>query len=216
MRAKHLTASIVALAAAACVRNQPPPLLTISERACAPVPDLSAAFPVPIKTDSAAKVAMDNGAACLQPAGEARRLYAVFRLPTSNEPFSLSVTSTARGLGVFAPYLLLLDETGAQRRAIPHDRFVFRGNTLQVGFRPQPGETYLLVASDPDVVGQETKGIVGGTNMTAVPMGTGGVLYIYSGNETTQSITRAHSGVITVSANPLPKPISSEGKTATP
>jgi hypothetical protein len=216
MRAKHLTAPLVALIAVACVTNQPPPLLTISERACAAAPDLSGAFPVVLKTDSAAQVIMDHDTACLQPAGEARRLYAIFRLPTSDEPFSLSVTSVARGLGVFAPYLLLLDANGVQRRTIPHDRFLFRGNTLQAGFRPQPGETFLLVASDPDVVGQETKGIVGNTNMSAVPVGTGGMIYIYSGTETTRSITRAHSGIITVSANPLPKPVSAEGKTPTP
>lgn len=217
MQSKHVIASVVALLAGACVTDQPPPLLTITERACEATPDLSAAHPLVLKADSPVKVTMDFGTACLQPAGEARRLYAVFRLPASSEPFSLSVTSEARGLGVFAPYLLLLDETGAQRRAISHDRFLFRGNTLQAGFRPQPGETYLLVASDPDVVGQKTKGIVGNTNMAAVPVGTGGgMMYIYSGSETTRSITRAHSGIISVSADPLPKPISAEGKATAP
>lgn len=214
MRAKYLTRPLLALVAGACVTDQPPPLLTLTESVCAATPDLSAAHPVLIKTDSPAKVAMDHGTACLQPSGGARRLYAVFRLPTSAaEPFSLSVTSVARGLGVFAPYLVLLDENGVERRVIPHDRFLFRGNTLQAGFRPLPGETYLLVASDPEVVGQQTTGIVG--HVQATPVSTGySTFMIYTGTEATRSVTRAHSGIITVAANPLPKPVSAEGKTS--
>lgn len=215
MPAKHLFAPLAALFVAACITDQPPPLLTITQSVCAATPDLSAAYPVLVKTDSPAKVTMDHGTACLQPPGGARRLYAVFRLPTSAaEPFSLSVTSEARGLGVFAPYLVLLDENGVERRVIPHDRFLFRGNTLQAGFRPLPGETYLLVASDPEVVGQQTTGIVGSVNATPVSTGYS-TFIIYTGIEATRSVTRAHSGIITVAANPLPKPVSAEGKTST-
>jgi hypothetical protein len=212
---RQAAAALLALVAGGCVINQPPPLLTLGDRACVPEPDLAAAHAVPFKSDSPATVTFDEKSPCLQPPDEAARLYAVFRLPTAGEPFSLAVTSQARGVGVLAPYLVLLDEQGKPVRGIAHDRFIFRGSSLYAGFRPQPGESYLLVASDPAAVGQETSGIVGNVQASAVYTGYGSFT-MYTGSESTQRITRAHSGIITVSADPLPKPVSSDGKAAQP
>ena len=195
----------VTLALASC--RTPPPILTITEHNCVMVPDLTTAKPILLKTDTPARVTIDDKTACLQPVGETPRLYAVFKLPQeSTTPYFLSVSSEARGRGVLAPYLVLLDANGAVLRHIAHDKFTFRGTTLNTAFHPQSGETYLLVASDPEFVGQQSSGIVASTQTAAAATGTGGFFVMTMGREQTQSITRAHSGIISVSAEPMPNP----------
>lgn len=194
---------LLALLLAAC--KTPPPILTIAERSCAMVPDLTMAQPILLKADTSAKVTIDEKTACLQPAGESPRLYAVFTLPQASPPYFLSVSSEARGRGVLAPYLVLLDTNGTVVREIAHDKFMFRGSTLNTAFHPQTGETYLLVASDPAMVGQTTTGLVASAHTTAVSTGTG-VFVMGIGREGIQTLTRAHSGIIAVSAELLPQP----------
>lgn len=197
---------LIALSLAACPLRAPPPLLTIGERNCAMAPDLATAVVVPLKSDSPAKVVIDENTACLQPANEPPRLYAVFVMPQSTEPFFLSVTSMAYGRGLLAPHISLLNADGNIIREISHDRFLVRGNSLNTSFRPQGDETFLVVTSDPAVVGEKSSGIVASTQTSTVATGTGGFFMMSTGRESVQTLTRAHNGIITVSAELLPQP----------
>lgn len=195
---------LMAIALSGCPRDTTPPMLTVNTIDCVAAPDLSSAHQVTLKAETQAKVIFDANTPCLQPAGSGSRLYAVFRLPEATEPFWISVTSVPKGLGVVAPYLVLLDEIGSPTREIAHDRFMSRGGSLQVGIRPQASERYLLVASHPDSVGHQSSDIVGSVQQTMVPVGTGFVM-VASGEESIRNLTRAHGGTIIVSAELLPQ-----------
>lgn len=187
----------------ACAKP-PPPLLTITAQNCVATPALSLALPVLLKADTPTKATLDDTTACLQPAGQSPRLYAVFSLPQASVPYFLSVSSQIRGRGVLAPYVVLLDGTGTVRREISHDNFMFRGSSLYTAFHPQVGEQYLLVASDPNVIGQKSSGIVGVVQTTTVATGTG-FFMMNTGRESTQTLTRAHGGVVEVAAELIPQ-----------
>jgi hypothetical protein len=204
-----LCALLLAGAVVACTRNLAPPMLTVGDRPCATTPDLAMALPLALQGQTKAAVNFNTQTPCLQPAAGRSRLYAVFALPISDEPFWLSVMSVVKGQGVVAPHLALLDENGTVMREIPQDRFMLRGNSLQFGVRPQPGERFLLATSDPDAVGQQSDRIMGSTNQAAVPVGTGGYLIITSGQEAVRTLTRAHGGQIVVAVERLAKPADS-------
>src|SRR5690348_6162294 len=67
-----------------------------------------------------------------------------------------------------------------------------------------PGERYLIVASDPDSVGQRVMQIAGSTQGTTTMVGTGFVS-IHTGSENTRHLTFAHNGTVTVALQPIPK-----------
>lgn len=202
MGMRALTAlGVMAMTAIGCVAKAPPPMLTVNTANCAIAPDLRSAHPVTVK--DAASVVFDDATPCLQPTGGVARLYAVFLLPESSAPLSIFVKSVPRGQGVVAPHVVVLGQDGKPTREISHDRFLSRGGSLQVGIRMQTGERYLLVASNPETVGQSSSEIVGSTQQTMVPVGTGFV-FVTTGQETVRSLTRAHGGTIVVSAELVP------------
>jgi hypothetical protein len=84
---------------------------------------------VPLDSGKAVKAELDTGAPCLAAEGTgAKSVYAAIRLPSSEEPYLLSVTSMPQG---------------ALLREVPRESFVFRGTTLHAGVRARPGAEYL-------------------------------------------------------------------------
>jgi hypothetical protein len=197
-----IACTAMAIAVSGCARNSTPPMLSINAINCRATPDLGSALPVTLKDET--EVVFDENTACLQPSGSAARLYAVFQLPESTDPLAISVKSVQRGRGIVAPYIVLLDENGKPTREMPHDRFMFRGSSLQLGIRPRQNERYLLVASDPNYVGLETSGIVGNVQQTMAG-GPSAYFMVSTGQETLHRVTRAHGGTIIISAELLPK-----------
>jgi hypothetical protein len=179
------------------------PRVDIAGGACAAQPALATARPVPLKDGDKSTVELGDDAACLE-AGGARSAYAVFRLPDADAPYVVTVTSEPRGGTLFAPRLMVLDAAGAVRRELPRAAFMFHGMALQAGFRAQPADRYLVVASDPASVGQKASRLVASTQETMVPMGVAAYGYVHTGSEATHDLTFAHNGSVTVSAAPLP------------
>ena len=190
----------------------PPPILTLDARICAARPDLAAARKLPLEGSSengsrspeGVTVNLDASTACLKPAGGDKRVYVLFQLPDSTVPYIITVTSTPVGTGLLSPYVEMLDAQGTVVREAPRDSFMFHGMALRVGLRSHPGERYLLVASDPKSVGQTVSQIIEGTQTTMASTGTV-VFTIHTGSDTTTTLTYAHSGSVTVMAEPVPK-----------
>ena len=81
---------------------------------------------------------------------------------------------------------------------------MFHGASLYAGLRVRSNEKYLLVVSDPDLVGMEVSQIVDNTMVTA--SGAGGFYFeIHTGSEMVTTLTYALNGSITVAAQPIPK-----------
>ena len=197
------TAVTMALAACAAVPSAPP-ILSLDGRACVDRPDLASAEELPLDADKPVRHAFDAGAACLE-TDSGKSAYAVFRLPRSDDTYLLSVTSAPAGEALFSPRLMPLNATGEITRDVPRDDFMFHGPSLYIGLRAAPTERYLVVASDPASIGQQMSYITGDSRMIPVPVGVGAVAQIHLGSETQHRLTYAHSGTVTVAAQPMPK-----------
>lgn len=200
---RMLPALLLSALAAACT-HPPPPTVNLAGRSCVPEPDLPGARPVALGGDSV-KVALDDAAACWQPAGQPGSVYAVFRLPAASDAYLVWVTSEPIGEGLFSPRMLMLDEQGVVRREIARDVFTFHGATLRAGLRTRPGEAFLIVASDPQTVGQQVSQLASVISTSSVS--SRGVTSTYTtGQDVTRTMTYAHNGKIIVSAEPVPQP----------
>jgi hypothetical protein len=207
-RARHGVALKRALALAVLVlsgcASPPPPIVGVEGRDCASVPEFGGAHELRLAPGNAVTVDLDQNTPCWQASDGGKSAYVMFALPDSIEPYLVTVTSPAIGQAIFAPRLLMLDGLGNTQRTMPRDSFTFHGSSLYLGIRAYPGEKYLLVASDPKVVGQQVSQLREGTQATT--SSSGGVYFtIHTGFETNQSFTYALNGRIIVSAEPIPK-----------
>lgn len=181
----------------------PPPVLSLEGRQCVSQPDLKVAMPVPLAENNPVKVTLDEKTSCIENNGSGKVEYVAFDLPQVPQPYLLSVTSMPIGEGVLTPRLTLLDPQGNTLREIPSDLFMSHGTSLRAGLRPRSGERYLIVSSDPGMIGQTTSRIVEGTQVSQ----TGGpiIIQIHTGSENNVSTTSAYNGIVTVAAMPMPK-----------
>jgi hypothetical protein len=209
MMPMSLIRSLICIAAlgsvgACATKEEPPPNISLDGRNCAASPDLTSAKPVPLDPDKAVTVTFDTKSTCLEAAGKGKSVYAAFQLPSTNQSYVLSVTSSPLGEGLFSPQLQLLGLDGKVLRTIDRDTFLFHGNALYAGIRAHQDEQYLIVASDPATVGQRISRLQEGTSAyTAVSNGI--AVTIHTGYEATPTYTYAHNGLVTVAAQPTPK-----------
>src|SRR5260370_1163757 len=130
------------------------PPATPDGRPCVPRRDLPGGQALALHAGKPIKLDREAGAACLEPGGGGRSAYVAFRLPRSEQPYLLPVTSAPLGDTLFSPRLMLLDEQGNVLREVPRDEFMAHGVALYAGLRAAPAERYLIVASDAPWVGQ--------------------------------------------------------------
>ena len=180
------------------------PLTEIPARECATAPDLSNAAPLVFdgKKDSELTVDIGDTTPCLRnSAGTA--LYKVFALPPGDVPYVLGVTSVAAGTTLFAPHVMLLASDGGVRRDFAGQTAEFRNNGLGVIVRSHAGESFLVVASDPTMVGKTTDRILEATQVTTGSTGYA-TFQIHTGSEATNTYVFAHNGQVIVTLTPLP------------
>lgn len=191
-----------------CAKAGPPPpepTVSLGARSCVSEPDLSTAQQVVLDEEKETKITLDAYSACWESPDRKRGVYAVFSLPSSSgAAYLISITSEPLGKGLFAPRVLMLDAKGRETREISRDKFVNHGAALYVGIRSHPGEEYLIVVSDPDMVGKQVSQIQGAVNASTVSTGTG-AFNVYTGSESTKTYTLALNGVVSVKARPIPK-----------
>jgi hypothetical protein len=180
-----------------------PPTLSLDGRSCTAQPVLTGA-PAVTLDDKTVTATLDASAACWQASAGPSSAYAVFELPKSQDSYIVSVISAPVGQGLFAPRVIMADREGNALREVSRDSFLFHGLTLQANLRVRPSEQYLIVASDPQSVGQDVSQIVGKIQTTAVPVGLG-IVIVNTGSEATSTLTYAHSGIVKVSARPIPQ-----------
>lgn len=176
----------------------PLPALDISARVCSQQPEIQHALSLSFEKKRVQTSVIDGSAPCFVAGpGEIKSTYNIFNLPTATTPYLVGVTSAPIGTGLFSPRLLLLDTSGAFLRELSRDTFQFHGTELYAAAQVRPDERYLVVASDPNSVGQKESQIAGSTQAAYVPVGIGGIV-IYTGSEGRNTVTYAHSGKVTV------------------
>jgi hypothetical protein len=203
-------ALFVATGLAGCATAPPPPspIVDLGTRQCPSVPDLAhplaLAFDPKEEKETTTPIGADTP--CLQ--GDAgNSLYVVYVFPDTSVPYTVTVASNLLGGTMFAPRVVLYGEDGTPRRTFAGQDIVFRGTALSVLFRVHADERYLVVESDPRIVGRTSSEIREAT-MTrgATAYGRGYAIYyqIHTGSDTTLGFTYAHNGSLTVTLTPLP------------
>ncbi|WP_185680937.1 MalM family protein [Parvibaculum sedimenti] len=200
-------AAIVAAGLGGCAKDkvsQPPILSLPTASVCTAAPELTRALPLVFdpEKDLPVTVSLDAGSACLEQKPGERSLYGVVALPAAGQQLVISVASEPIGQSIFAPQLMLLDQKGAVLRRIPRDDFMFRGGALTALIRAHDAERYLVVISDPKMVGQNISQVAGATTATPVTNGIVGFV-AYTGSESTTNLTYSHGGTVKVVAQTL-------------
>lgn len=208
MRKKYPAASVLALVLlAGCQTTRPdlPPLVQIAPAQCAAAPDLGHASSLPFDAESKERplsVTIDEGSACLAE-GNIKSLYEIFALPEPGYSYMVTVRSLPSKSGILAPRVIMLDEEGKKLRELSGDAFLFRGSALVAMLRVQAGERYMVVSSDPAVVGEDISRLSGSVNQQMI--NTGAVMFtVYTGSESTANLTYAYNGHIDIAARPIP------------
>jgi hypothetical protein len=180
-------------------------ITTLAGRTCAQVLDLSA--PVALAYSGRQKsqdVVIDGSAPCIQTsAGPA--LYRVFQLPAADAPYVVTVGSEPSDSALLSPRVLLLDSQGTVKRQFAGDDLRYQGDALSARFRGHGDETYLVIESDPSVIGSTVSRIAESTN-TYVAASGAAVFTIHTGNDAHNEFLFSHSGALSISLEPVPDP----------
>jgi hypothetical protein len=147
-----------ALLLGACVVDVPPPAIPVVEilgKTCTETP--SRAMPVTLTPKR--KAATNNVVSvvgpttpCVNRGGKASN-YVVFELPSAPQNHTITVGGGKETLRAFAPSVSVLDAAGTVIRSFPKDRLTNFGTTFSVQFRPSAEARYILVQSEPELVG---------------------------------------------------------------
>lgn len=153
-----MAAPIALLQACASTPPAPPPeaVVSIAGKTCTAEPSLKDAISLtPEKPKAYYEVvtAIDSAKPCLT-IGTASVNYVVYAIPQHGENHTISVGGVQEAVRTFAPSVVLLDADGKVARVFADDRFAVLGNMLGVQFRPMPKERYILVQSNPNLVGK--------------------------------------------------------------
>jgi hypothetical protein len=181
------------------------PMFDLKGRACAAAPDLTTGQSLPYTgRETSFDGDIGPGAPCIQTA-QGAVLYRVFQLPAGGT-YVVTVTSEPSGGAILLPHLLLLGTSGEVKREIARDDLMYRGRALSARFRSHAEEAYLVVESDPRVVGTSVSRVAESTNSMVAPVGVSGYVTIHTGNDETMQLTYSHTGKVEIVLEPMPDP----------
>lgn len=151
----------LAVAAAACATAPPPPpeaSLTFQGAAiCSATLQAMDATPITLEAPTGqhyAAVPITAAASpCLTGEGTARP-YALLRLPEAQNIASINVGALLEARRVFAAEVVLLNADMSVSRHLGPETFRHRGKTWSALVRPQPGETFVAIMANPDLIGE--------------------------------------------------------------
>ena len=209
MKVARLTCLAALAAVAACASKPvPPPVVDIAAMPCAHAMVMSGAIPLLFdpkgKDEKTTTAILDGRSACVQDADGGRRLYQLFALPETNMPYILSVRTSPWADTILAPRALLLGGDGTVMRSTTHADFAFRGEQLSALMRSHPGEAYLVVTSDSEVLGKQVTRVQESVQVTAAALPYGGVFMWHSGSDATHRMTLSVAGRVEATVTPFP------------
>lgn len=188
-------------------------MTSLGDRECPVTPDLSSTEPVPLGSDRGAVVRLGADSPCLTLPNGTKGTYARFQLPQDGSSVLLKITSDAGstgGSGMIPPRAWLLDDAGKLSREIGFGTFRFsaRESGLSTTTRVRPGETKLVVLSDPLRIGEtrawqfnEVLNRHGGSYQVASVI----FIPVYTRPATALTVRFSYNGTIRVVAVPVPR-----------
>lgn len=202
-----------ALLLASCATTAPIipiPVTDISSKTCSDTPDLASALaltPPKKRTDHFVNTIVDSTKACVKIDGKPAN-YVVYTLPNFPDNHTITIGGLQEQLRTFAPIISVLDKDGKVSRAITEDRLSVLGNTYGISIRPSANDKYILVTSNPILVGKEVSThetrIAVTTGYSYNPATYGGTSYNqYHGVEGKALRTYSHEGTIAVTVQAL-------------
>ena len=196
------TIILLSLLGLACATQPAPqPLLSLSRQDCASVPAMSSAVQPDWTKKNEAVVDFNATSPCLSDTVSARP-FAVVALPAAAENYSILVGSNVMNNIMLPLKVEFLDEAGVPTRAIEGSKFTFRSNQLAVQVRGHAGEHFVLITSDPELVGQTMKQVRMRVANSGVAL-PGGYVPILTGVDQAMNLTFAHNGRVFVMIEPL-------------
>ncbi|MGD1935197.1 MAG: hypothetical protein ACFB0Z_11950 [Candidatus Phaeomarinobacter sp.] len=186
----------------ACAQDRgPAPILSVAQVGCLTEPDLGAAKALVVSDGEATPLEflVSGASPCLETGESVRSLFELVRLPEVDAAFSIRVSAVPSSTGLFAPQLTILDADGIPLRQLPEEKYLFRGPKLTASARINAGERYLLIASNPERVGDRSQR----TSAIINQYQSGGPIYftVRTGSEFTKSVTYSHGGNVTVTGS---------------
>jgi hypothetical protein len=190
------------VALAGCMADSgPSPILSVQKSNCHSAPDLAGAKPVALSTgreDDELEFVITRSSPCLETTQGLRSLYETVKLPAFSGDIAVRVEATPSTTGIFSPQITVLDADGKPLRQVPDEKMLFRSARLTASTRLTQGDAYLLVASNPERVGDvhETR------TATFNSYHSGGPAYfsIYTATEETKRRTYSYGGQVVVIA----------------
>jgi hypothetical protein len=183
-----------------------PSVLEIVGKSCTQTPSLSSPVSlVPKKKPQPTLYEATNvgpSSACVTRNGKSSN-YIVYALPNAPQNHTITVGGQKELLRAFAPSISVLDANGVVIRDFPRDRLTNFGSTFAVQFRPSEQARYIMVQSDPELVGTvmsafETN-IVSTTGYTYnAATYTSGSYQNYAGREGNTTRSFSHEGIVSV------------------
>lgn len=208
--------SLAAVSACVTTQDWPPPTTSLAGAICETVPFLKAGEHLPYEGKAVdLEFQLTSASPCLRLDGQDAALYKAFVLPRTGQEYRLKVAAYLQGTSILAPRLLLYTENGKLVRRYDAQKFLFRSGgtsawdssrTTEFGIeiRGRTDEYYLVVTSDPEIVGKSRDRIETDVNVTGVMVGTGYVP-IYTGSEDSQQFVFSHTGAGRIRISPLPR-----------
>ena len=199
--AQTLALAFAAISLAGCVHPQPPPpVVDLAGMSCSQAVRLDDATPLVLDKDGEkiATALLDGNAHCIDEPSGYRSLYRVFALPAM-APSVITVSALPWGETMLPPRATFLDASGKTARETTHADFTFRGAVLSALLRSHPGESYLVLLSDAEVLGHSVSRISGSIQVYATQYFT-----YYSGHDTATNLVFTPVGNVSVAIAPLP------------
>lgn len=194
----------------ACATPTPPPpppqaVVSLGDKVCSSTASIEGAITLtPLKKmhDYSTYTEIDSSKKCLTINGVSGN-YVVYALPASPDNHTITIGGALETYRTFAPIVSLLDETGKVTRTFSDDRYTVLGGIYGVQLRPGQNEKYILVMSNPRLVGTKTEALetrIAATGGYAYNPSTGyGTSYnTYHGYEKSASRTFSHEGSVSV------------------
>ena len=194
---------------AACETTPPPPPPTAvldiaSDKVCDETVDMTSVIqltPKKVKKWYDEGHVFNNETSCLR-FNDTNVNYKVFELPASASNHVLTIGGAKNAIRTLAADISLLDDTGETVRTFAREKYMNVGGRYGVQFRPLDGEKYILVTTNPELVGEEVRAmetrLLTGSGYIAGPGGGGASYTTYSGADNISSRTYSHEGVLSV------------------
>ncbi|HZW15899.1 MAG TPA: hypothetical protein VFF66_06550 [Brevundimonas sp.] len=188
-----------AAASAACATALPPPPLAVLEygrQDCALRPDLASAISLTPEKETNGHIVttvIDAQTACLTTA-RGGVPYVIYALPEDLGDKMLSIGSVLEPYRILSPDVTVLDAQGEPTRTFAAEDYFYRGPVFSVQLRPREGEAFVMVAANPERIGQQYDSIAVGTQTTTVYTGYGAANWT-TGHEASLSRTFSYEGV---------------------